>query len=151
MLQELVSDLSLVIKTMMVMAEEFGLDRPRAKTLVTATLNLVDRVSYNTMMFMALDAGLKPDQARAFLDACIDQMHQYPDLGIQADTFQAFEYVKTVYPGRKGEKKAAKSLKPDHQKVPELAYLKWEQAGRPDGRDLEFWLAAERELTEGMY
>jgi hypothetical protein len=80
MLQELVSDLSLVIKTMMVIAEEFGLDLPRAKTLVTATLNLVDRASYNTMMFMALDAGLKPDQARAFLGACIDQMHQYPAL-----------------------------------------------------------------------
>src|SRR6516162_10486197 len=69
MLQELVSDLSLVIKTMMVMAEEFGLDPPRAKTLVTATLNLVDRASYNTLMFMALDAGLKPDQARALLGA----------------------------------------------------------------------------------
>ena len=80
MLQELVSDLSLVIKTMMIMAEELGLDPPRAKTLVTATLNLVDRASYNTLMFMALDAGLKPDQARAFFGACIDQMHQYPAL-----------------------------------------------------------------------
>lgn len=25
------------------------------------------------------------------------------------------------------------------------AYYKWEEAGRPDGRDLEFWLAAEKE------
>jgi hypothetical protein len=28
------------------------------------------------------------------------------------------------------------------------AYRLWEQAGRPSGRDLEFWLQAERELEE---
>lgn len=27
-----------------------------------------------------------------------------------------------------------------------LAYQKWEQAGRPHGRDLEFWIAAEKEF-----
>jgi len=26
------------------------------------------------------------------------------------------------------------------------AYRLWEKAGRPDGHDVEFWLAAEREL-----
>ena len=28
------------------------------------------------------------------------------------------------------------------------AYRLWEQAGKPSGRDQEFWLAAERELDE---
>ncbi|MDB5580783.1 MAG: hypothetical protein JWR80_5959 [Bradyrhizobium sp.] len=28
------------------------------------------------------------------------------------------------------------------------AYELWEQAGKPDGRDQEFYLQAERELTE---
>lgn len=29
-----------------------------------------------------------------------------------------------------------------------LAYLKWNDAGRPDGRDEEFWLEAEKEFYE---
>ena len=28
------------------------------------------------------------------------------------------------------------------------AYALWEQAGRPDGHDKEFWASAERELSE---
>lgn len=32
------------------------------------------------------------------------------------------------------------------QKVRELAYSKWEQAGHPWGRDKEFWIEAEKEL-----
>ena len=31
--------------------------------------------------------------------------------------------------------------------VRERAYLIWETEGRPDGRDLEHWLQAERELS----
>jgi hypothetical protein len=34
----------------------------------------------------------------------------------------------------------------EHQKISELAYLKWEAAGYPDNRHEEFWLAAEKEL-----
>jgi Protein of unknown function (DUF2934) len=30
--------------------------------------------------------------------------------------------------------------------ISKLAYQKWEQAGKPEGRDLEFWLAAEKEF-----
>jgi hypothetical protein len=30
------------------------------------------------------------------------------------------------------------------------AYELWEQAGKPDGRDQDFYLEAERELTEKM-
>ena len=30
------------------------------------------------------------------------------------------------------------------------AYLIWEQEGRPDGRDTEFWLRAEKELRAEM-
>jgi hypothetical protein len=98
MLEEVVSDLNLVIKTMVFMAEEFGLEANQAKTLVTAILNLVDRASYNTMMFMALESGLKPNQAKTFLDSCIGHMHEYPNLNIRADLFQGFRYTKTVYP-----------------------------------------------------
>ncbi len=31
-------------------------------------------------------------------------------------------------------------------KIAERAYLAWERAGRPEGRDREFWLRAEAEL-----
>ena len=33
------------------------------------------------------------------------------------------------------------------EKVRELAYLLWEHAGRPGGRDQEFWLAAEAQVV----
>ena len=33
-----------------------------------------------------------------------------------------------------------------HTEVSRLASLAWEQAGKPAGRDLEFWLAAENQL-----
>jgi hypothetical protein len=32
-------------------------------------------------------------------------------------------------------------------KIRELAYIKWADAGEPDGDGAEFWLAAERELA----
>lgn len=32
------------------------------------------------------------------------------------------------------------------QSIRELAYAKWEAAGRPDGDGVQFWLEAEREL-----
>jgi len=33
-----------------------------------------------------------------------------------------------------------------HQQVQEVAYYKWQEAGCPNGRDLEFWSSAEKEL-----
>lgn len=33
------------------------------------------------------------------------------------------------------------------QSVRELAYQKWEEAGRPEGDGVQFWLDAEKELT----
>ena len=33
-----------------------------------------------------------------------------------------------------------------NEKVSHLAYRKWQEAGEPSGRDMEFWLAAENEL-----
>lgn len=33
-------------------------------------------------------------------------------------------------------------------RIRDLAYNLWEQAGRPDGHDKEFWQRAERELGE---
>ncbi len=35
----------------------------------------------------------------------------------------------------------------DHNQVSSRAQTLWEQAGRPDGRDLEFWLQAEVEIA----
>lgn len=35
---------------------------------------------------------------------------------------------------------------PSHEAIAERAYLLWEQAGRPEGRDQEFWLNAANEL-----
>lgn len=37
----------------------------------------------------------------------------------------------------------------DADSVRERAYLIWETEGRPDGRDLEHWLQAEREVAQG--
>ena len=36
---------------------------------------------------------------------------------------------------------------PDHDEIAFRAYMLFEQAGRPPGRDVEFWLEAERQLT----
>ncbi len=33
-------------------------------------------------------------------------------------------------------------------RIDELAYLKWEQAGRPEGDGVYFWLEAEREIKD---
>ncbi|QOZ65917.1 DUF2934 domain-containing protein [Bradyrhizobium arachidis] len=36
-----------------------------------------------------------------------------------------------------------------HHQISDRAYELWEQAGHPTGRDLEFWLEAEREIGTG--
>jgi hypothetical protein len=38
--------------------------------------------------------------------------------------------------------------KPSEAEISRQAYKLWEQAGKPDGRDHEFYLQAERELNE---
>jgi len=35
-----------------------------------------------------------------------------------------------------------------YEEVRRRAYLKWEAAGKPDGKDVEFWLEAEQEVSE---
>jgi hypothetical protein len=35
--------------------------------------------------------------------------------------------------------------------IRQLAYRKWEEAGRPDGDGTEFWLQAERELKHSFH
>ena len=32
--------------------------------------------------------------------------------------------------------------------IRDRAYALWEEAGRPEGQDMEFWITAERELSE---
>ena len=54
----------------------------------------------------------------------------------------AFDRIETLNMNQNIEK----SLKTDVASVSRLAYELWENAGRPAGRDLEFWLAAEAKL-----
>jgi len=37
---------------------------------------------------------------------------------------------------------------PTDEQIKIRAHELWEQAGKPDGRDIEFWLLAERDLQE---
>lgn len=37
--------------------------------------------------------------------------------------------------------------KPDEDAVRELAYHLWEEAGRPEGDGVDFWVRAEQELS----
>ena len=37
---------------------------------------------------------------------------------------------------------------PSNAEIQQRAHQLWEQAGRPEGRDEEFWYQAERELRE---
>lgn len=43
---------------------------------------------------------------------------------------------------------ATKPRRPSVDQIRDLAYAKWEAAGQPPGDGTDFWLAAERELTE---
>jgi hypothetical protein len=36
----------------------------------------------------------------------------------------------------------------EEQKIRERAHQLWEQAGRPEGKEQQFWLEAERQLKE---
>lgn len=38
---------------------------------------------------------------------------------------------------------------PLHDKISERAFALWEQDGRPEGRDIDHWLAAEAEIRTG--
>lgn len=37
---------------------------------------------------------------------------------------------------------------PDQQTIREMAYLKWEEAGRPADDDIRFWLESEKEYLD---
>lgn len=34
----------------------------------------------------------------------------------------------------------------DYEKISKIAYIKWQESGMPKGRDLDFWLEAEKEF-----
>lgn len=40
------------------------------------------------------------------------------------------------------------AVRPDEATIHERAYLLWEQEGRPDGRETEFWTRAEAAVTD---
>lgn len=50
-------------------------------------------------------------------------------------------------PAKPKAKKPATQASLDGNSVALRSYLLWEQAGRPQGRDVEFWLQAEQELA----
>jgi len=37
-----------------------------------------------------------------------------------------------------------------HEQIKDRAYALWEADGRPDGRDIHYWEAAERQLSEEL-
>jgi hypothetical protein len=39
-------------------------------------------------------------------------------------------------------------MKVDQEKIRELAHKLWEQAGKPEGKEDQFWFEAERQLAE---
>jgi hypothetical protein len=41
------------------------------------------------------------------------------------------------------------TVQPTYDEIQRLAYALWEQRGRPEGYDVEFWIQAERELRMG--
>jgi hypothetical protein len=59
---------------------------------------------------------------------------------LQASKLHLLETPRTMTAGAR-----AKSLSP--QDIGERAYQKWEAAGKPIGKDLKFWLEAQRELS----
>ncbi len=44
-------------------------------------------------------------------------------------------------------KEPTKSPQPNADEIARVAYQQWEQQGRPAGKDLEFWLRAEQQLS----
>ena len=48
-------------------------------------------------------------------------------------------------------KSAPKFQKPLQERIEERAYRKWLAAGCPGGRDVQFWLDAEREVLEEIH
>jgi len=50
--------------------------------------------------------------------------------------------------GAPGAAGATNGTSKDLEKIRQLAYLKWEAAGKPEGSDRFFWLEAERELLQ---
>jgi hypothetical protein len=46
------------------------------------------------------------------------------------------------------KQRALAFAKPDHKRIRQRAHEIWDENGRPAGRDLEFWLEAEREFQD---
>jgi hypothetical protein len=40
------------------------------------------------------------------------------------------------------------AIRPDEATIRERAYLLWEQEGKPEGRETEFWMRAEAAVTD---
>ncbi len=61
-------------------------------------------------------------------------------------TERAKSYNNPARPTKPVAKAPASSASSSDAAVRERAYLLWEKAGKPSGRDAEFWLQAKKEL-----
>jgi hypothetical protein len=88
---------------------------------------------------------------RLFGSTALELRHWFVPLGIGLAVFLLVEAEKAIFrrfgtaekPADPSPEDAA-DAKREHSK---RAYALWEQAGRPDGRELEFWSQAEAELA----
>lgn len=86
----------------------------------------------------------------------MNQKHIVADLLAKADKYRGFanwmtdsQTVRAIQAVALELKQRARALaKPDENQIRRRALEIWEDNGRPPGRDLEFWLQAEREFRE---
>ncbi len=71
-----------------------------------------------------------------------------PRAGLAADCWPARPASKPPYPPWAGRALGEETQlsEPTEQEIRECAHRLWEQAGKPEGREEEFWHAAEQEL-----
>lgn len=65
-----------------------------------------------------------------------------------SDQTVSIAQVATVIPAEAEEKLVLEIRAELIEQIRTLAYHKWEEAGRPDGDGLEFWVLAEKEVVE---
>jgi hypothetical protein len=70
--------------------------------------------------------------------------HHRADAGVERRT----EWANTTPPGATATNKTGRLEPISEQEIRLRAYRKWESAGRPNGDDVQFWLAAQHELEE---
>lgn len=62
--------------------------------------------------------------------------HKKEEISIASDDTEVFAFKQNIQDSNR------------HQEISETAYYLWEQAGRPDGKDSDFWTEAEKIVTQ---